>query len=147
MRTRLGSWGHHQRSNKSSLLPDRIELPNIIGFSWSAMELLSQPNYEAWQTKFSALSDFHAEHDHFVVRQSDETKSLGLWVGNQRRAARFNSLLSSRRAALESIHFPFLMIRSFHSITVHPYCCASPSATSCRSCSTLPQDGVSFSLK
>jgi superfamily II DNA or RNA helicase len=94
----LGAWVQKQRAKKATLLPDRIERLESLGFSWN-------PLAEAWNSNFAALSAFHAREGHCRVPKGHKEHGLRLgdWVSNQR--ANRARLLPEQVQRLEKLGF------------------------------------------
>jgi len=94
----LGAWVQKQRDKKATLLPDRIERLESLGFSWD-------PLAEAWNSNFAALLAFHAREGHCRVPKGHKEHGLKLgdWVSYQR--AKWARLLPEQVQRLEKLGF------------------------------------------
>ena len=94
----LGAWVQKQRDKKATLLPDRIERLESLGFSWD-------PLAEAWNSNFAALLAFHAREGHCRVPKGHKEHGLKLgdWVSHQR--AKRARLLPEQVQRLEKLEF------------------------------------------
>ena len=96
----LGSWVHHQRRKEDSMLPDRRQRLDALGFVWDPFAAL-------WEEGFRSLELFRQREGHCLVpnRYRDPASDfrLGQWVGAQRNKR--NSLSPDRRQRLDTLGF------------------------------------------
>jgi superfamily II DNA or RNA helicase len=94
----LGSWVQTQRKNKDSLLEDRFNRLEALGFVWD-------PFKAAWEKGFGMLLQFKKRKRHCRVAEGHEEDGykLGGWVATQRRAK--DTMLPERFRALDDIGF------------------------------------------
>ena len=97
---KLGTWASKQRIayKANSLVQDRIDRLNNIGFKW-AMTGPAVP----WETRFNQLVQYKTKSGHCNVPQSQG--QLGTWVRTQRKACKDNSLAQDRIDQLNGIGF------------------------------------------
>ena len=94
----LGNWVHHQRALKQSLMQDKIEQLNSLGFIWDPIQL-------RWEEGFSLLLQFSRREGHCRVEREHLEKGykLGNWVARQRNKK--NKLTVEDIARLNSLGF------------------------------------------
>ena len=75
----LGRWVGNQRSNKSTMHPERIQKLDELGFIWDVLA-------EAWETGFSKLMAFKEREGHCKVPSihKEDGFNLGQWVSTQK---------------------------------------------------------------
>ncbi|MEU1605999.1 DEAD/DEAH box helicase [Micromonospora matsumotoense] len=97
---RLERWVARQRAEYEAhrLTQDRIQYLNDIGFDWTPMT-------RAWERGITAATAFHTEHGHLDVPTGHviDGLDLHLWLGQQRRYHRKNTLPENRVAALTAL--------------------------------------------
>ncbi|MFI6163009.1 Helicase associated domain protein [Micromonospora haikouensis] len=124
---RLERWAARQRAEyEAHRLPqDRVQHLNDIGFDWTPMT-------RAWERGIAAATAFHAEHGHLDVPTGHviDGLDLNLWLGQQRRYHRKNTLPANRITALTdlgiawtvkrpSYHDGFTALQHFHATHGH----------------------------
>ena len=94
----LGLWVSNQRKAKDSMLPDRRQRLDDIGFEWDILT-------KAWEDGFSKLLQFKKAEGHCIVPTGFvlEGFNLGSWVSNQRKARR--SMSHKRKERLNALGF------------------------------------------
>jgi hypothetical protein len=95
---KLRQWINEQRTNSSSLLPERRKRLDAIGFVWSVREM-------EWEEGFSALSSFKAREGHCKVpqKQVEGGFRLGGWVSIQRGSK--DTMSAERKQRLDALGF------------------------------------------
>ncbi len=95
---KLGNWVVTQRSNESRHTPERkARLEALAGWSWNT-------NVDRWETGFSHLADYAAQHGNCLVPSSLELADgykLGQWVSVQKNSK--EEMAPTRRSRLESV--------------------------------------------
>jgi superfamily II DNA or RNA helicase len=95
---RLGQWVHNQRQEKDSMLPERRERLDALGFVWDPFEV-------QWEEGFGFLQKFRHREGHCRVPtdylQADYP--LGQWVRRQRRDR--DTMPQERRRRLDTLGF------------------------------------------
>ncbi|KAL7514863.1 hypothetical protein ACHAXN_012150 [Cyclotella atomus] len=118
----LGGWVKFQREKykRGSMIEDRIELLNAIGFTWSIRDISLnaaaadgqsipiRTTYlkQKWQEQYDKLVSFQQQHGHCRVPnryKSDEF--LGSWVKSQREQYKRGSMSQDRIELLNNIGF------------------------------------------
>jgi superfamily II DNA or RNA helicase len=101
----LGTWVANQRKAKNSILHDRRERLDDLGFSWD-------PHAEAWDESFTKLLQFKEAEGHCRVPTGLKLDGfrLGSWVSDLRK--RQASLLPSRKQRLDDIDFSWDLIEA-----------------------------------
>ncbi|KAK1737667.1 helicase-associated domain-containing protein [Skeletonema marinoi] len=97
----LGIWVDTQRQNRKNkkMSPERVNKLNDIGFVWVA-------NGSAWEEMFHQLLEYEDKHgDTLVPQRYTDNPQLGIWVNNQRRNGKNNSLTQERIDKLNEIGF------------------------------------------
>ena len=98
---KLATWVNTQRSQykERTYLPERQKRLEDIGFVWDT-------NISAWETQFSALSQFKEQFGHCNVPQRYvKNPKLATWVGTQRDDYKEKRITQERLSRLESIGF------------------------------------------
>jgi len=95
---RLGSWVGIQRTTKDTMLPDRRERLDALGFVWDVLTA-------QWEEGFRCLVIFRQRegHCHVPISHREQGYRLGSWVGVQRQ--NHDTMLSERRERLEALGF------------------------------------------
>jgi hypothetical protein len=95
---RLGAWVITQRYSTLTLLPERRERLNALGFVWDV-------STAQWDEGFSALQSFHQREGHCRVPAAhhEQDYPLGAWVNTQRYATL--TLLPERQQRLNALGF------------------------------------------
>lgn len=101
---KLTSWIENQRTYKKNnlLLADREGKLNALGFIWgfSAIKEIS------WNERYKQLQAYKQQHGHcFVPVNGKAHKSLGQWVGAQRRLEAKNQLQKGKKEKLSRLGF------------------------------------------
>jgi len=79
----------------------KAKLDSVEGFIWTL-----RPSDDKWYINFEKLKAYKRENgDCLVPHNYTKDKSLGHWVSTQRQSNKSNSLLTDRKAKLESIGF------------------------------------------
>jgi superfamily II DNA or RNA helicase len=94
---KLGSWVAEQRSNRSSLSPERVaQLEALPRWSWTVSD-------DTWDEKYEALCAFADREGHARVpqRHVENATKLGTWVSDQREKR--DKLTPERRVRLEAV--------------------------------------------
>ncbi len=95
----LEQWVKYQRKRKATMLAERRQRLDDIGFVWD-------PLTEAWEAGFAALQAYNHENGDCLVPHGFKTAhgfSLGLWVGYQRSGK--DTIPAERRQRLDDIGF------------------------------------------
>jgi DNA-binding TFAR19-related protein (PDSD5 family) len=97
---RLGGWVRNQREAEETMLPERRQRLDALGFVWG-------PFADQWEEGFGYLSRYRQEKGNCLVPVTycDPASGyrLGSWVTNQRTAK--DTLLPERRARLDALGF------------------------------------------
>jgi len=97
---KLYSWVRTQRNfkTKEKLSSDKIEKLNSINFPWHTVRkrlsfINKRKSEDEWLNKFASLTLFVSKHNHHIIpRGNPDTKSLALWLVNQRKSFRKGEL-------------------------------------------------------
>ena len=102
---KLGTWVINQRQVyvAGSLLQDRIDRLNSLGFKWA----LGGRVDEHWNARFKELIEYRSEHGDCDVPQKQG--KLGTWVNSQRAAYKVSKLSQDRIDRLNSIGFKWAL--------------------------------------
>ena len=106
----LRSWitCQRRRQRAGSLLPERRQRVEAIGFPWDGRDYKRKQTQLIWNKKFASLMEFHRQHGHFNVPSGDpKFRTLAGWVVCQRSAKRHEQLLPEREQWLEEGGFPW----------------------------------------
>ncbi len=107
---KLSVWVSEQRLRKKNigLPPEREELLNKIGFSWSE-DLIKQYN-DQWNAMFLRLKNYKAKYESMrvTVKRDKELKS---WIWSQRIMIKQGMLSLEKKKKLESIEFVLRNVR------------------------------------
>ena len=100
---KLGNWVSKQRTayTAGSLVQDRIDRLNSIGFKWALQEAVP------WETRFDELVRYKTKHGDCNVPASQG--KLGAWVNKQRTAYNDGKIEQSRIDRLSSIGFKWAL--------------------------------------
>jgi uncharacterized protein YebE (UPF0316 family) len=114
----LGRWVSGQRRGKDTMLPERRQRLEALGFVWDVLTV-------QWEEGFGYLHCFHQREGHCCVpnKHNEDGYPLGRWVGTQRVTK--GTMLPERRQRLEALGFvwdPFAVqweegfgyLQSFH---------------------------------
>ncbi len=95
---RLGAWVSNQRVLKDSMIGERRQRLDVLGFIWDAIA-------DAWEQGFAALKVFHDREGHCRVPQKHKEGdcSLGIWVAHQRKKK--VSMTDEQKQRLDAIGF------------------------------------------
>jgi hypothetical protein len=97
---RLGQWVGDQRTAQDTMLPERRQRLDALGFVWD-------PFVASWEEGFRFLERYRKDKEDCLVSQShrDPTSGyrLGSWVSNQRKAQ--DTMLPERREQLDALGF------------------------------------------
>jgi len=95
---RLGQWVGKQRQGNDTMLPERWQRLDALGFVWN-------PLAADWEEGFSYLQRFHQREGHCRVpqRHREEGYRLGQWVSVQRKSK--DTLSPERRQRLDALGF------------------------------------------
>jgi superfamily II DNA or RNA helicase len=95
---RLGSWVSTQRQNKETLIKEKLDRLNDLGFVWDTKEA-------AWDAKFQCLEGYQAEHGHCLIAAKGKYQGepLGRWVDKQRQ--RRNNISKDKLDRLNELGF------------------------------------------
>jgi hypothetical protein len=95
---RLGPWVSDQREGKDTMLPERRQRLEALGFVWDAFA-------DQWEEGFRSLEIFHQRKGHCRVPTSHREQGLwlGQWVSTQR--ADKGIMLPERRERLNALGF------------------------------------------
>lgn len=117
---KLATWCMHQRGfyARGELSEDRVKRLTDVGFDFSRTKadqkskgLAQDIADQRWDKNLDLLRKFKFENGHCNVSVTDDsTKSLGIWVRNQRSLKRRGHLQAERIEALERIEFPWELI-------------------------------------
>lgn len=127
---RLASWVAEQRKQRkllvdgkqSSMIPERVEMLNEIGFVWNAQEA-------AWERQLGDLKLFRKEEGHCLVPVGHKKyPKLGSWVKEQRRhfvllkQGKQSNMTISRVEKLDAVNFCWntheaLWLERFHELS------------------------------
>ena len=93
----LNAWvvGQRQNQKKNKLTPDQTKRLEEIGFDWDPLETI-------WETKFSELVAYKAEHGDIDIKKNDPN-GLNSWIVRQRINRKKGILLSGRQKRLHEI--------------------------------------------
>ena len=107
----LGMWVCKQRKSYAadSISQDRVDRLDGIGFIWALRgRTLTGGKTVTWDTRFSELLKYKAEHGNYNV-PARQDGGLGMWVCNQRRNYRADSLAQDRIDRLDGIGFTWAL--------------------------------------
>ena len=107
----LGMWVRKQRKSYAadSISQDRVDRLDGIGFIWALRgRTLTGGKTVTWDTRFSELLKYKAEHGNYNV-PARQDGGLGMWVCNQRRNYRADSLAQDRIDRLDGIGFTWAL--------------------------------------
>ena len=95
---RLGQWVSVQRKSNETMLPERRQRLDDLGFVWDPLEA-------QWEEGFRSLVKFHQREGHCRVpqRHREEGYRLGQWVSVQRGSK--DTMLPERRQRLDALGF------------------------------------------
>ncbi|MCG3775603.1 MAG: hypothetical protein JW395_2445 [Nitrospira sp.] len=97
---RLGSWVNHQRRDQDTMLPERHQRLDALGFAWD-------PFGASWEEGFLSLERYHKENGDCLVpltyRDPMSGFLLGQWVSVQRRPQM--TMPPERRERLDALGF------------------------------------------
>jgi hypothetical protein len=95
---RLGSWVGRQRTDKETMLPDRRERLDALGFVWDVLTA-------QWEEGFRCLAIFRQREGHCRVPHNHREQGfqLGTWVANQRGDQ--DTMSPDRRQRLDALGF------------------------------------------
>ncbi len=95
---RLGQWVDKQRQKKDTMLPERRQRLESLGFAWNKFAA-------SWEQGFRSLEIFRQREGHcrVPVRHHEQGYRLGLWVAHQR--ATQDKLSPDRRQQLDALGF------------------------------------------
>ena len=97
----LGRWVGTQRSKKSQLSKEKIELLNGINFIWQTKE---ERNNILWESRFQELKSYLLQNNQVHPRIDDGTE-LSNWIGHQRTNYNNKKLSHERIDRLNKINF------------------------------------------
>jgi hypothetical protein len=103
----LGAWVNKQRSNHNDnkLRQDRTIILDGIGFAWKA-ENPGNTHDKLWHQQYELLVEFKRKNGHCMVPKCyKQDKSLGRWVGEQRKMCNNNKIRLDRKRISEEIGF------------------------------------------
>ena len=95
----LGQWVSSQRNIKDSLIQEKIDRLDELGFYWDVLDT-------KWEEAYSKLKLFYEKNGHSRVKSIYKTNdefSLGQWVSNQRKNK--DSLIQERIVRLNELGF------------------------------------------
>jgi hypothetical protein len=101
---KLVSWIERQRiaRKKNLLTPSRVKRLEEIGFIWSCEDLKRR----SWEERYRQLKEYKKKHGHsFVPVNCKENRSLGIWVGTQRRLEAKGKLQAAKKKKLNQLGF------------------------------------------
>gem|GEM_PF-609834 len=101
----LGKWVQRQRyhQRKNSLLPERRQRLEEIGFVWHSDKLHFA---DAWEARFSEMVAFKEKHGHLRITKTNESSAgLSHWRDNQRIRLRSGSMKPEQKARLDALGF------------------------------------------
>ena len=105
-KSELWRWISTQRifKKRGKLLADRIRRLDEIGFIWDLLEA-------QWESRFSDLLAYKAEHGNVNVPQSEQT-ALGSWVATQRLSRKNGEISPERIRRLDDVGFSWEFLES-----------------------------------
>jgi hypothetical protein len=95
----LGRWLDKQRTaykkGWSKLTPERLKRLEALGVQWDRYEA-------AWEERCNELVAYRQTHNHCDVTRSEES-GLGVWLADQRKSYKKDSLTEERQKRLEAL--------------------------------------------
>jgi uncharacterized protein YbgA (DUF1722 family) len=106
----LGDWVHTQRTlhNNNKLGIDRKRILDGIGFVWKPdrAHRALKPDGKLWHQQYEKLLEYKRKNGHCKVpTKYKDDKSLGAWVGYQRRRHANNKMLPEGKELLDALEF------------------------------------------
>ncbi len=101
----LGKWVQRQRYHhrKNTLLPERRQRLEQIGFVWTSDKLYFA---DGWEGRFAEVVAFQQKHGHLRITKANEpTAGLSHWRDNQRIRLRNGAMKPEQKAKLDAIGF------------------------------------------
>ena len=101
----LGKWVQRQRYHhrKNTLLPERRQRLEEIGFVWQSDKLHFA---DGWEGRFAELVAFQQKHSHLRVTKTNESSpGLSHWRDNQRIRLRNGAMKPEQKAKLDALGF------------------------------------------
>ncbi|MBE2283810.1 MAG: helicase associated domain-containing protein [Prosthecobacter sp.] len=101
----LGKWVQRQRYHhrKNTLLPERRQRLEEIGFVWQSDKLHFA---DGWEGRFAELVAFQQKHSHLRVTKTNElSPGLSHWRDNQRIRLRNGAMKPEQKAKLDALGF------------------------------------------
>lgn len=97
---KLGNWVHNQRHCRDSLVDERKQKLDNLGFVWVVVER------DAWADMYHRLQQYKALHGDCLVpvRYGPDPK-LGRWVREQRKTYLVRNMTKARQSQLENLGF------------------------------------------
>jgi hypothetical protein len=112
----LGNWVFDQRKKhkNNKLRLDRKELLDEIGFDWKARDPAKERE-KLWHQQFENLVEFKRKNGNCrVPHQSEQEKSLGMWISKQRSIHINNKMRPDRKKVLDEIGFDWKVYTYTH---------------------------------
>merc|ERR1712032_1178206 len=104
----LGVWVNVQRQDKRKQIMhnERVVRLEGLGFQWNVLT-------DLWEARFRELAVFMQEHGHCNIPRK-YAGGLGMWVKNQRKKKKSQSLDADRNERLEELGFQWEVTRMLH---------------------------------